>query len=211
VAFVINQHAGLRKDINSFFKEHQDDLNRLLGETRFVVSEKKHPTIASLLFAKRSFSRVPSVVLSSQKCRASRCKSCATMNLPKKMMLNGFLVKLDFTCDCSTDSAIYLARCKNCVDPIEKDRNFYFGQTVTTVRARNNGHRDKFKLSQYDKSALSYHIFDKHPDSFPDKLLNYDFGVVKKVSPQNLDRVEDFYIYNTVADEKGLNRYKVAR
>ena len=106
MAFVINQHSGLRQDLNSFFKEHQEDLNRLLGETRFVVSEKKHQTIASLLFGKASFSRVKPTIRSSQMCRAVRCKSCETMNLPKKIMLNGFLVKLDFSCDCSTDSAV---------------------------------------------------------------------------------------------------------
>ena len=34
-----------------------------------------------------------------------------------------------------------------------------------------------------------------HVEIFNDKLLNYDFGIVKKVSPQNLDRYEDYYIY----------------
>ena len=54
------------------------------------------------------------------------------------------------------------------------------------------------------------HIFDKHPEHFDKKLLNFNFGVVKSVSPPNLDRAEDYYIYMTEADTKGLNRYKVS-
>ena len=130
------------------------------------------------------------------------------------MIINGFQVKLDFSCDCLTDSAIYLARCKNCKQHTEIEAtNFYFGRTLNTVRTRLNGHRNKFKLSEYDKSALSYHTYDKHWDKLPDKLLNYEIGVVKTVSPSELERLEDYYIYETKADTKGLNtnRYKVAK
>ena len=56
--------------------------------------------------------------------------------------------------------------------------NFYFGQTINSLMSRNNGHRDKFSLSKYDKSALSIHIHEKHIDHFGDKLKNYNFGVI---------------------------------
>ena len=52
---------------------------------------------------------------------------------------------------------------------------------------------------------------DKHPDNFGDKLLNFDFGVIKSVNPLDLDRAEDCFIYITKADIIGLNRYKCAR
>ena len=67
------------------------------------------------------------------------------------------------------------------------------------------------KLGKEDQSALSMHIYDKHPNSFGDKLINFDFGVVKHVAPTRLDRVEDYYIFVTQADLRGLNRYKVTK
>ncbi len=89
--------------------------------------------------------------------------------------------------------------------------NFYFGQTINTLMTRCNGHRSSFKMTKFDQSALSMHIMDKHPNNFGDKLTNFDFGVVKGVSPLQLHRCEDFYIYRTDADIRGLNRYKVSR
>ena len=77
---------------------------------------------------------------------------------------------------------------------------------------RNNGHRGKFKDKIYDQSALSMHIKDKHTElDFSNKLNNYSFGIVKHISPDKLDRCEDYYIYETCADSQGLNRYKVAK
>ena len=109
----------------------------------------------------------------------------------------------------STKSIIYLALCKLCDDPLCLS-NFYFGQSVNSLMSRNNGHRGNFKINNHDKSALSMHVYDKHPENFDKKLLNFDFGVVKSVSPMQLNRVEDSYIFKTEADTKGLNRYKVS-
>ena len=97
-----------------------------------------------------------------------------------------------------------------CIAP-ENLANFYFGQTINSLMSRNNGHRDKFALSKYDKSALSLHVFENHFDQFGHKLNNFDFGIVKHVSAVKLDRMEDFYIFQTKADTKGLNRYKVSK
>ena len=83
--------------------------------------------------------------------------------------------------------------------------NFYFGQTINSLMVRNNGHRDKFSLNKYDKSALSMHIYEKHVEYFGNKLNSYNFGVVKHMNAVKLDRIEDYYIYMTQADTKGLN------
>lgn len=115
------------------------------------------------------------------------------MNLGKKVDVNGKNVKLDFRLDCSTDSVIYLATCKICEEE-EIPGNFYFGQTINSLMSRCNGHRDKFKLETYDKSALSMHIMDKHVDGFGKKLNNFNFGLVSHCSPEHLNRREDFYI-----------------
>jgi len=211
MACVVYQHPTIRKELNKFFSEFGDELRLLVGDVKFVVSERKHPNTSALLFGKSAFSQNKPTMKSSQKCMKNRCGLCVDVNLPKKMMINGFQIKLDYSCDCLTSSAIYLARCKNCKKPTEVDSNFYFGRTLTTVRSRFNGHRSKFSMHEYDKSALSYHTYDKHWDKLPDKLNNYDIGVVKSVSPSALERLEDYYVYETKADLTGLNRYKVLK
>ena len=55
------------------------------------------------------------------------------------------------------------------------------------------------------------HIYEKHLEHFQDKLNCFDFGVVAQISPMNLNRREDYYIYKTDADTKGLNRYGVTK
>ena len=77
--------------------------------------------------------------------------------------------------------------------------------------SRCNGHRDEFKLDGYEKSALSLHIMDKHPEHFGEKLDNFDFGIVKSVNPMDLHRAEDCLIFITKADTIGLNRYKSSK
>ena len=210
MAFVIYQYPALRRELTQFFRDYEDDLRQLVGDVRFVVSERKHPNTASLLFGKSSFSQLKPVLHTSQKCHRSNCLSCVSMNLPKQLVINNVMIKMDYHCDCSSDSVIYLARCKTCVGTVNEEKSFYFGQTVSKCRTRLNGHREKFKISKYDESALSNHTYEMHVENFNEKLLNYDFGIVKKVSPQNLNRSEDYYIYKTKADTKGLNRYKVA-
>ena len=51
-------------------------------------------------------------------------------------------------------------------------------------------------------------MFEEHKDKFDDKLTNYRLGIIKSAIPMNLDRVEDFFIYNTKADLISINRYK---
>ena len=113
-------------------------------------------------------------------------------------------VKLDFRCICTTDNVIYLFICKLC----PHNNSFYVGQTINPCRARANGHRAKFNVDDYQKSALSYHIHKDHPEHVQYKLKNFSSGVIKSTSPMNLDCLEDFYVDLTKA-ELSLNRYKV--
>ena len=167
--------------------------------------------IASALFAKSSFSREEVMVKNNQECNGTGCLSCKLMNIGKKITLwqghpNQVVVNLDYRWDCSTDHVIYLFVCKLC----PMNRSFYIGQTVNNSRKRNNGHRAKFDFDRYTKSALSYHMFKDHHESFDNKLLNYDLGVIKSVSPMSLDRCEDYYLELTKA-HLSLNRYKVTQ
>ena len=75
-----------------------------------------------------------------------------------------------------------------------------------------NGHRSHFKIDSslsFEKSALSMHAFLCHKDFFSMNI--YKLGVVKKVSPLNLDREEDFFIAKFRTNVFGLNRMVVAR
>ena len=88
---------------------------------------------------------------------------------------------------------------------------FYVGQTINPLHIRLNNHRACFKLSnfKYEQSALSLHVFEKHVETFQDKLNNFNLGVITSTSPKDLNRKEDFYIYISKADSISLNRIKV--
>ena len=94
--------------------------------------------------------------------------------------------------------------CKLCVD----NDSFYVGQTTNSSQKRANGHRACFTKKRFKKSALSYHIYQDHPQFTSEKLSNYSMGVIKSVSAANLDRAEDYHVEHFNAD-LSLNRYKV--
>ena len=76
------------------------------------------------------------------------------------------------------------------------------------LRRRANGHRSCFTEDKYMKSALSFHVWDKHREHLQGKLGNFRVGVVKSTSPEMLDRAEDYFVTLTNANVVGLNRYK---
>ena len=115
-------------------------------------------------------------------------------------------MKIDFRCNCISENCIYLYVCKWCKD----NDGFYIGQTTNTCRTRANGHRGDFNFRDFRKSALSYHIYDEHPEHVMNELRNYKLGVVKTSNPMALDRTEDYYVELTNAD-LSLNRYKVTK
>ena len=64
------------------------------------------------------------------------------------------------------------------------------------------------KNDNHKKSALSFHIFEKHKKDFEQGLENYNIGVIRSSAPMKLDILEDFYVRKTKAETRGLNRYK---
>ena len=211
MTFIVNRDAFMSGQIKHILKENQDDINTLLGApTRLIVAERRNQNTASLLFAKSGFSSETLERNPNQKCGGRGCLTCKTMNLNGTVTLwqndasRKIDVKLDFRCICTTDNVIYLFICKLC----PHNNSFYVGQTINPCRARANGHRAKFNVDDYQKSALSYHIHKDHPEHVQYKLKNFSSGVIKSTSPMNLDRLEDFYVDLTKA-ELSLNRYKV--
>jgi hypothetical protein len=76
-----------------------------------------------------------------------------------------------------------------------------------------SGHRTHFdiKNDNYKKSALSFHILEKHKKYFEQGLENYNIGVIRASAPMKLDNLEDLYVRKTKAETRGLNRYKVLK
>ena len=210
--FIINRNQFMSKAIKHLLLENQSSIDTLLGgPTRLIVAERRNANIASLLFAKSSFSKTKVQPGDNQKCNGQRCMLCPIVNLRKCVTLwknhpYQVDVKLDFRCNCTTESVIYLYICKLCTD----NRCFYVGQSVNSVRDRANGHRQRFNERDFDKSALSHHIFRDHPASLRRKLKNFYLGIIKEASPSDLDRLEDYYVNLTKAN-LSLNRYKVTK
>ena len=211
LTFIMNRDNYMSKQIKLILKENQNDIDTLLGgPTRLIVAERRNANTASILFAKSGFSKELLGMGSDQKCGGRGCLTCQTMELPKTVVLwqndesRRCKVTLDYSCTCKTENVIYLFVCKLC----PHNTGFYVGQTVTSCRQRVNRHRDKFNFSEYEKSALSCHIFKDHPDKAHLKLKNFSLGIIKVTSPMNLDRLEDYYVDLTQA-ELSLNRYKV--
>jgi hypothetical protein len=50
------------------------------------------------------------------------------------------------------------------------------------------------------------HVFKEHLSHFGEKPDNFAFGIIKKVAPRNLDRADDFFIFNSRSDILDLNR-----
>ena len=77
---------------------------------------------------------------------------------------------------------------------------------------RMNGHCDKFKLDELDKSGLAMHIFTDHPNNVGttthDDLFNDNIVILEWVNATNLRIRESFYIWSTEPDLRHLNTYK---
>ena len=114
------------------------------------------------------------------------------LGIERTVVVNGVTVRLDYSLDCGTEFIVYLYLCQHCDNPCRD--GFYFGHSVNCLRERNNGHCACFTEILYKKSALSYHIWDKHREHFHHKLDNFRGGIVKSTSPADLERAEDFYV-----------------
>ena len=214
----ISTYSCYTNPLKNLVQSMKTDIKHLIGHDNIIFANKKNPNTASLLFCKSSFAQLPKQMQNNQKCGDKKCMSCPLMTLPKVITYNGLKIKLDFSLNCKSEDIIYIARCQHhdasrtadklvCID----NNQCYFGQTCNECRKRMNGHRNCFKLlnNNFEKSALSMHIFNDHITNFDTKLKNYELGIIKQVKPCMLDRSEDYYIFKTQADLHGLNRYKV--
>ena len=75
----------------------------------------------------------------------------------------------------------------------------YFGQTVTPMHVRMNGHRNKFIIDDrlaFEKSALSMHCFLEHKNKFSTEY--FKLGIVKKVRPIDLETMKRTNLFRDI-------------
>ena len=209
LTFVMNHDAIIKTEIKKILHDNEEGISKAIGKNRIIIAEKRNMNTASMLFQKAGFSKTKVLPKTDQKCKQKNCKCCTLMNLGQKLVLKETTLRLDYTLNCKSNNVIYGAKCKHC----DINEGLYIGQTVNSVSKRMCGHRSHFDIrnDNYKKSALSFHIFEKHENFFEQGLANYDIGVIRSSAPMKLDLLEDIYVRKTKAETRGLNRYKVLK
>ena len=153
--------------------ELNDDLNAVMGRIRIIFAIRKGKSIGNTVVKNRGLCIQPNDEALNQKCNASGCLQCPLVSNITNIKLNGKTLRIPNNLNCKTKNAIYLWECMLC------DReNFYFGRTVQKCHLRTNGHRKRFFDGDFQKSALSMHTKDRHPENM--SLENFRISVVKE-------------------------------
>ena len=126
LTFVINHEPAMASVIRRFLDSRKELLHRLIGDRKTIISDRRGPNTASLLFAKSGFSSQSVIPKENQKCNARGSLLCQDLMNEKVVNINGLKVKLDFTLDCKSKNCIYVALCRHF-------QEFYFGQTTTPL------------------------------------------------------------------------------
>lgn len=206
------------RELKQLINGVRGDIQQLCGDTQVTFALRKQPSIGNRVVRNRKLSDVQAVRQGngpiSQKCGGKGCLTCPFLfNSDDVIRVNGTEIRLDFSLNCKDSSIIYLAQCQICSSsPIALKEDTYFGQTVTPMHVRMNGHRGKFKIDEnllFEQSALSMHCYLAHRSQFD--MKHFKLGIVKKVRPMELDREEDMFINRFRTNIFGLNRIVVVR
>ena len=194
------------KELKKLVRSLEPDIKQICGDLNVIFALRKSSSIGNRVVRNRKLSTSSSdssstdtssstaslipQQTSSQSCGHPKCQTCPNLfDSNERILINGTELFLDQSLTCKDSNVIYVAQCSIC-----PDNSTYFGQTVNPFHIRMNGHRSHFKIDSslsFEKSALSMHAFLCHKDFFSMNI--YKLGVVKKVSPLNLDREEDFF------------------
>ena len=162
---------------------------------------RKGKSIGNTVVKNRGLCIQPREEAPNQRCNAGGCLQCPLVSNCTNVKVNGKMLKGPKNLNCKTKNAIYLWECSIC-----DNENCYFGRTIQKCHSRTNGHRKCFFNGDFQKSALSMHANDKHPDNM--SLENFKITIVKETSPRNIKR-EEFRVVDKYRTKLlGLNRYK---
>ena len=211
IVCVVNYFYELEQ-LKSILRDVDKDIKHLVGEdVNVMVAARRCPTIRDNVVKNRFFSKDTGTSRPPFKaCKSSRCLTCPIYKSSGSVMINSVVFNISNKFNCKTDNCIYLAVCKFCREKGCSD-NAYVGQTTQPLHRRMNGHRACFVLveAKLEKSALSLHAFQKHPEAF--SLSNFEVTVLCQVGPLALDRQESFFIEKFRTNTRGLNRMVVRR
>ena len=209
------------------------DIKRLVGDVRIIFALKKNTDIQQKVVKNRKLSLGETdqvlTTRNTQGCGSKKCMTCPLLfELSQKICVNGMEVNLDSKLNCKSKGVVYLAQCTICQQKITElvqdlgitreevfIEDSYFGQTISEVRTRMNGHRSAFKTDKdgnrphHGKSALAQHCFDQHRSQMSMDIFRIGFVRICKLS--DLDREECRYINKYRTEIIGLNRIKVIR
>jgi hypothetical protein len=215
LVFPVDYFAELPQ-LKKLVTELQGDINRLLGPTRITVAARKRRSIANRVIRNGAICETPRALEDawSQKCGAGRCAACVLMSEGGDVFdINGQQLSVPDNHNCKTRNCIYCAQCTICNQIVltlhEDKEDTYFGQTLQKMHQRINGHRNKFNELDYEKSALSLHAHDCHPDRFTIDI--FKFAIMKSCNPLRLNREEFRFIEKFNTNCSGINRCKVQR
>ena len=190
------------KAFKELIKNIEDDINAIFGEMKILVAVRKCSSIGNMVVKNKSLCMPVKQCVKSQKCGDKRCKICPLMITTDSVMINGKKLAIPKHLNCKSKEVVYLCICKKCIQ-----NNAYFGQTVQEEHNRMTGHREKFNIKKYHKSALSMHAYDVHNGELT--LEDFNIAVMKKVTPRRLNREEHMFIDKFDTLTRGLNRYQV--
>ena len=209
------QYCKELNEIRSFLEDKKQTIEHIIGkQVSITIAHRRDNNIADEMFKRRRFATtsadsapnsINTADITSQACNRPRCLTCKLTSGTANgtLTVNKQIIRLDMRLNCSNENVIYVAQCKLC------DSGFYFGQTWLTLSTRMNSHRAAFKPGCYTKSALSMHISEMHQDKLSEKLSNFNLGIIKQCSREELNMFEDIYIEKFKARIIGLNRSKV--
>ncbi|KAL5247374.1 hypothetical protein ACHWQZ_G019296 [Mnemiopsis leidyi] len=208
------------EQLRKFVSSLEPDIKLLCGDDlQITFAIRRQQSIGNVIVRNRTLSESKPETLSetgvrSQRCGKARCKTCPFLfDSSDNIMVNGTPLFLDFSLTCSDKNIIYVAQCTICSSLGQKLKDdTYFGQTMTPMNVRMNGHRSKFVIDErllFEKSAMSMHCFLAHKSQFSMEL--FKLGIVKRVRPVELDREEEKLIQKFRTNICGLNRIVVVR
>ena len=203
------------EQLKKLVRSLDDDIKRLCGEVDIIFALKKNPAIRDVVIKNRNVSKATVTMnhdpVSDYKCRARNCLTCELVfDKDEEIIVNGLRLCLKPNSNCKTKSIVYVAQCQLCIhDDKGLTEDTYFGQTVSPLHIRVNGHRSKFNDNHYQESALSMHMMETHANAW--NINHFKFGVVKQVKPVDLNREEERFIDKFKTNLFGLNRINVIR
>ena len=190
------------KAFKQLIKNIEVDINAVFGEMKIVVTARKCSSIGNMVVKNKSLCMPIKKCVKSQKCGDKRCKICPLMLTTESVLINDKKLSIPKHLNCKSKEVVYLCICKKCTH-----NNAYFGQTVQEEHNRMTGHREKFNIAKYHKSALSMHAYDVHNGELT--LEDFNIAVMKKATPRRLNREEYMLIDKFDTLTRGLNRYQV--